>query len=90
MPTTPFPGMDPYLEHPDFWPGVLGALEQSRKKIFTTLLQQPLIAVRMFFPGVAVVVSQILLHSFFRFHVWCSNWLKSVSGAGRCRYTVSK
>lgn len=44
MSRSPFPGMDPYLEAPAFWPGVHARLISSAAAILNTLLPEPYVA----------------------------------------------
>ena len=38
---SPFPGMDPYLEHPGLWPGVHAALIAAARELLGALLPMP-------------------------------------------------
>jgi len=41
---SPFPGMDPYLEHPGLWPGVHQGLIANARAALNSLLPAPYIA----------------------------------------------
>lgn len=41
---SPFPGMDPYLEHPALWPGVHQGLITYVQAVLNTLLPPPYVA----------------------------------------------